>query len=484
MFDPRLKLLARSLLEFPAALSAAEYDQILAALLSHLGIPSAGNIRLLAAPDRDRHLLKYMARHYLDRSGDFLVEERQLYPKMEETIIYLLELGTNSLSPLEIKPLIAHILNRLGVGHDQVLDSLLQALEYPNIRLAAADALGKLGKKDQRVVDTLLHTLGDEDSYVRRAAAVALGQLAAKDQRVVDALLQTLGDENSHFRREAAIALGQLGVKDQRGVDALLQTLGDQDILVRRAAVDALGQLGVKDQRVVDALVQLVFQEYQRVVDVLLGTTLDNYYSEYSKARQSAVEALGQLGVKDQWVVEALLHTMGDQDKWVRQKAAAALGQLGFTEPRVEDALLHTLGDQDTWVRRAAAVALLRLSFLLQQALGDLEMRVTSKLLPRLSIRPSAPPGSGIVRYLIETAASGDLQPVFDTPHAVRMIIQAFLDESSGDSIYYSLLFFSITQLRLALAGELLPLLSDPDTDERTKQVIFQLLLRVELLEG
>jgi hypothetical protein len=51
------------------------------------------------------------------------------------------------------------------------------------------------------------------------------------------------------------------------------------------------------------------------------------------------------------------------------------------------------------------------------------------------------------------------------------------------DSIYYALSFFNIRRLTLPIALELVQELANPMTGERTKLVIFQLLMRVELVD-
>jgi hypothetical protein len=63
------------------------------------------------------------------------------------------------------------------------------------------------------------------------------------------------------------------------------------------------------------------------------------------------------------------------------------------------------------------------------------------------------------------------------------MIIQEILNEESPDSIYFSIPFFNIKKLRLPIAMELVKDLANPDLDERTKRVMFQILMKVELLD-
>ena len=55
--------------------------------------------------------------------------------------------------------------------------------------------------------------------------------------------------------------------------------------------------------------------------------------------------------------------------------------------------------------------------------------------------------------------------------------------EEAADSIYYALPFFNIRRLKIPIALELVQELANPMTGERTKLVIFQLLMRVELVD-
>jgi HEAT repeat protein len=504
MFDPQLKLLARSLLEFPASLSEEEYYQILVALLTHLSVTPSENFRLLAKSDWGRHLLKYLAHHYDERTGDAFLKERQLYPKIKETIAYLQELGSDS--SVFFKAMVARALRQLGSEDERVMDALLRDLADNDsfVRQGALVALGRMGFKDEQVVEVLLRDLADNNRVVRQGALVALGQMGFKDERVMDALLRDLADNDSFVRKGAIVALGRMRFKDEQVVDALLRDLADNDRDVRQKAAVALGQLKVKDPQVMDALLQVLsgsgYENIVRhkaavalgrlgiktvqVVEVLLRGLADND----RVVRQGAVIALGHLVIKDERVMYTLLRDLADNDCIVRHTAAVTLVKLGIKDERVVDVLLRDLNQEgyldygrhrDRNYKRNAmsAAALLRILFLEPQAFNELEISMKRKITQQID---------GVVSYLVKFAASasiGDLQTVFDTPHAVPMIIQGSLDESSTDRIYYVLLFFAIRKLRLTIAHYLLPVLSDPDKDERTKQLIFRLLLRVELIE-
>ncbi len=106
-----------------------------------------------------------------------------------------------------------------------------------------------------------------------------------------------------------------------------------------------------------------------------------------------------------------------------------------------------------------------------------------SKLFSSAKIRQKILPKETIVKYIVEHAAAEDLQEIYNTPNAVRIIFESFLNGNNRDSIYYSILFYSIKKIRLSIAVELLKALVNPDTEERVKLAIFQILMEVELLD-
>ena len=116
------------------------------------------------------------------------------------------------------------------------VDGLIEALKFqedPNIRLAAASALGRIG--DSRAVNPLIVAL-DDQHRVREIVALALGEIG--DSRAVDPLITSLGDENWGVRSSAAKALGKIG--DDRAVQPLTNLLRDKNKNVRWHAVQAL----------------------------------------------------------------------------------------------------------------------------------------------------------------------------------------------------------------------------------------------------
>jgi HEAT repeat protein len=137
--------------------------------------------------------------------------------------------------------------------------------------MGAAQALGQLGERSQRVINGLLSLAEDkvEDARIRGYAAEALGQLGERSQRVINGLLSLAEDKAvySWVRIYAAQALGQLG-EGEKAVQILLSLAEDKavDSWVRRYTAQALGQLGWSDDKVLDALEQIVRKD--RYLDV------------------------------------------------------------------------------------------------------------------------------------------------------------------------------------------------------------------------
>ena len=97
------------------------------------------------------------------------------------------------------------------------VEGLIKALghEDKDVRIDAVMALDRISYEigDKRAVDPLIAVLKkDEDCDVRASAAIALGPTAdwlgrARDERIVESLIATLGDEHWGVQRNAASTL-------------------------------------------------------------------------------------------------------------------------------------------------------------------------------------------------------------------------------------------------------------------------------------
>jgi HEAT repeat protein len=135
----------------------------------------------------------------------------------------------------------------LGQFRQQAKDAiphLVKALGDPRVRLAAVDALGRIGVADKEAVQALLRTLVDPDKKVHEWAHVALARIG-KD--VVPDLQKALTDDNRdvRIRAGAAAALGEIGVDAKKAVPALVAALSSSAPDVGTAAAYSLGKIVV-----------------------------------------------------------------------------------------------------------------------------------------------------------------------------------------------------------------------------------------------
>lgn len=170
------------------------------------------------------------------------------------------------------------------------------------VRFEAISVLGWL--KDARALVALAHLCAfDPEPDLRRAAAGALGFAAADDNAVVSALLTALADAAWRVREQAASTLGKLAVPT--AATPLMTALDDDYWQVRVNAVRALGRL--REVRAATAMT------------ALLRHTVSNL-------RKEAALALGELGLPE--TLPALHDALRDGDPEVRKSARIAIAHV------------------------------------------------------------------------------------------------------------------------------------------------------------
>ncbi|MFQ6073229.1 MAG: HRDC domain-containing protein [Methanosarcinales archaeon] len=106
-----------------------------------------------------------------------------------------------------------------------------------------AKVVYKLGEhQDESAIETLIEATCDTNGTIRRLAASALGKIGIKNENVINALKQLLDDEMSQVRQYAVKALGIVG--DESVLDKLLQIAETDDkYYVRESANIAIGKI-------------------------------------------------------------------------------------------------------------------------------------------------------------------------------------------------------------------------------------------------
>lgn len=231
-------------------------------------------------------------------------------------------------------------------------------------QLSAASDLGFSGTSsdgsaavvDTAIVRAVMARLKDEVPDVRRAAADALGRL--HHPMAINALIDALNDEEHDVRRAALSALSNY----ERGIPAapIRKLLASEDAEMRYSAIEILKQL--RDRQSIPALAQLVTDPSEEVRhqalhameeleapmgEDLLGRALDDVSAE---VRQTAASIAGDRQVLG--VIPKLIKMLDDRNSSVRDQAAEALTEMRTDASHA--ALKKALTHSDPNVRRIA----------------------------------------------------------------------------------------------------------------------------------
>jgi len=229
------------------------------------------------------------------------------------------------------------------------------AADIPELRMAAANALGELGVPD--TIARLVKRFEDRDPRVRARAARACRDIG--DARAAEALTGLLTDPKPEVRREAAEALGRIG--NRQALQALLQLYDDDSERVRRIAVRGFGQF--RNDRPVAYLVEALADDspsVRRTAVFSMIELLSNVPTEQShEIRNTVVEKLA--ATDDRSVVVPLVEILEESSQSAqRRNTAWLLGRVTDDEERtrVIESLIDALADDDQMLQQFAATSL------------------------------------------------------------------------------------------------------------------------------
>jgi HEAT repeat protein len=227
--------------------------------------------------------------------------------------------------------------------------------DVPELRMAAANALGDLDQSD--AVPKLVERFDDADPRVRARAARACGGIG--DPRATDPLTGLLSDPVGGVRREAADALGRIG--NRQALTALLDLYDDEDERVRRVAVSAFGNF--TNDRPVDPLIEALADPspaVRRTAVYSLVELLANVPTEQShRIRETVVERLSE--TDDATVVAPLVEILRESTQAAQRRNTAWLLGRVMDDPdsrEAVDALVEALRDEGQMTRQFAATSL------------------------------------------------------------------------------------------------------------------------------
>jgi HEAT repeat protein len=297
-------------------------------------------------------------------------------------------------------------LGKIGPAAKGAVPELVRVLRdrqaKPDLRRAAAEALGRAEADAAAVAGALTEALRDPDAGVRSAAALTLGRIGADAKQPVSALAgigpalsQLLQAPEADVRQAAAVALGMLGPEARGAVPALAGALGDKATEVRWVAAEALGNLG---------------REAREAVPALRGALADPFL----EVRRAAAFALGQIGPEAVDAVPDLMRALNVTDWGLRQSALVALGRIGPRARAAVPAIAAALQDPEPDVKRSAA-----------EALGRIGPAAKGAVPALLAVPPEAP-------FSLREAVVGALGKIGSEDQAVIQALQRALQDEDA----------------------------------------------------
>ncbi len=275
----------------------------------------------------------------------------------------------------QIRVAAANALAGLGAEAAPAVPNLALLLRDPDpkVREAGSQALGEMG---DAAVPRLIEALKDRDANVKIAVIITIDGLGLGARPAIPALGEAIKDTNAVVRRLALIALSKMGEMALETVPLMVEALRDKDTNVKNAAAFALVSLGrdalpefrklLKDTNAnlrlmaVQALSRLSEDIDQTTATALVEALAD----DHARVRQTATWTLATLGTKARElgggpaVVKSLLKLLQDKDLHVRQTAVVALGQVGLDDKDDITGLAGALKDSSFLVRGMAVQAL------------------------------------------------------------------------------------------------------------------------------
>jgi len=311
--------------------------------------------------------------------------------------------------------------------------TLIKALgdNESEVRMNAAEALGRIGPEAKEAVPALIRALDDSDEEVRIAAAHAIAKVLIEASELVPILIGTLDNSNARVRKTAVEMLGDIGSEAKEAAPYLMKALGDSDYGVRGSAAEALGKMGAGAKEAVPTLVKALGDDHPFV-------------------RVNAAEALGKIGTEAKGTIPALIKALGDSDYGVRRVAIDMLQDMGPPAKEAVPELIKALGDAMYSVRWRAASAL--------AAIGPCPNHLTPQLISLLN-DADARVRIGAVQALESMGSEAE--------DAVPALIRAMGDQNDGVRKQAVEAIAKVGATAESVGPALTELLNDPDPDVR-----------------
>jgi HEAT repeat protein len=261
----------------------------------------------------------------------------------------------------------AQRLASFGPKARDAVEGLMAALDdTPKVRLAAVQALGRIGPDaapaarvlagtlvndavDRQIIARAMADIGapsvphlqkllrHENIDVRLAAIDALSRIGPAANTAADELIGLMRGKQEAVRMAAANAVRSVGPGAPESAPVLVEFLGASEVPIRSAAIETLARMG------------------KPATDALAGALK----SDEKEVRLYAVDSLGKNKDHPELVLPLLAGALKDRHWGVRQNAAIWLRTFGPAARQALPALFEAFTDEDSRVPNAAAKAVL-----------------------------------------------------------------------------------------------------------------------------
>jgi HEAT repeat protein len=420
-------------------------------LVSHALKDPSTSVRAAAAQK-----LSELAPEGRDRAMPLLLGELQSSdPGVRELVIRTLESSTPiraaELGPVieaagseykEVRRYATKAIASLVAAGTRVTEALCQRLtdEEPDIRMAAAFALGQAG---EAAVPALKRSLRSVNSEARGLAAFALGQMGAAARDAVPELITALDDWSPRVRANAASALGFIGKDSALALPALATALRDRDGRTVQAALEAIIQIGPKsfvgpalvgvlahEDREISRLAGVALAKLPRLDPICVPELQQALLSSRADVRMYAVQALAMMGAEASDALPELRRALEDPDVNIRRQAYRVIAGMGNV-PGAAAALAAALENDDATITGLTLAELQGRGALKEDAVPALTHALSN---PSLRVREIAANCLGKVGPGAHSAAPALAALLIDRDASVRRASATALGQIGGRS--------------------------------------------------
>jgi HEAT repeat protein len=255
-----------------------------------------------------------------------------------------------------VRHAVPYALNILGWVYPDVIPVYIEKLkdEDADTRCGAIAVLGiladsgKIGRRAQEIVPSVIGMLKDPAPRVRSASVRAVGELVLMP-KAMRLIVEALEDKSADVRLEAATVLAEMGKSAKDAAPALRGLLSDADVRIARVAVPIALYRVAEDASALGVIPRALADKQPGV-------------------RKYAARRLYRIGPAAKDCVPGLIAALRDTDPETREYAAQAVRGMGPAAKAAVPALAAALKDKHRAVRVSAVRALWPLSPPAEQA--------------------------------------------------------------------------------------------------------------------